>query len=168
LISTGQPEAHVVGEFGRLQIAEVPAHVTPFVGMQVRETGIRQQTGCSVVGFWERGKLRPAYPQTEVHAGSALVCAGTAPQIAAFNAGLPKREERIPPVLVIGAGRVGWAVIQALKRKGLPVHAIDRTDAVLASLAATAAATLAGDAGSSGPRARRHPRRSVGGPDDKR
>jgi Trk K+ transport system NAD-binding subunit len=145
-IDVGQPEAHVVGEFGRLQIAEVPAHQTPFVGMQVRETGIRQQTGVSVVGFWERGKLRPAYPQTEVHAGSVLVCAGTAPQIAAFNAGLPEREERIPPVLVIGAGKVGWAATQALKRKVLPVHAVDRTDAALASLAATADATLAGDA----------------------
>ena len=33
-IDVGQPEAHVVGEFGRLQIAELPAHDTPFVGLR--------------------------------------------------------------------------------------------------------------------------------------
>ncbi len=145
-IDVGQPEAHVVGEFGRLQIAELPAHDTPFVGVRVRDTRLRQQTGVSVVGFWERGKLRPAYPQTEIQSGSVLVIAGTAPQIAALNALLPKGEARVPPVLVIGAGKVGQAAAQALKRKGLPVHAIDRTDAALASLAGAVDATFAGDA----------------------
>jgi Trk K+ transport system NAD-binding subunit len=145
-IDVGQPEAHVVGEFGRLQIAELPAHDTPFVGLPVRDTRLRQQTGLSVVGFWERGKLRPAYPQTEIQSGSVLVIAGTAPQIAALNALLPKGEVRVPPVLVIGAGKVGQAAAQALKRKGLPVHAIDRTDAALASLAGAVDATFAGDA----------------------
>jgi voltage-gated potassium channel len=145
-IDVGQPEAHVVGEFGRLQIAELPAHDTPFVGVRVRDTRLRQQTGVSVVGFWERGKLRPAYPQTEIQSGSVLVIAGTAPQIAALNALLPKGEARVPPVLVIGAGKVGQAAAQALKRKGLPVHAIDRTDAALASLAEAVDATFAGDA----------------------
>jgi hypothetical protein len=55
----------VVGEFRGLQIAELPAHDTPLVGKAVRDTRLRQQTGLSVVGFWERGKLRPAYLQTE-------------------------------------------------------------------------------------------------------
>ncbi|MFN2444936.1 MAG: TrkA family potassium uptake protein [Vicinamibacterales bacterium] len=145
-INAGQPEAHVVGEFGRLQIAELPAHDTPFVGVQVRDTKLRQQTGLSVVGFWERGKLRPAYPQTEIQSGSVLVIAGTAPQIAALNALLPTGDGRVPPVLVIGAGKVGQATAQALKRKGLPVHAIDRTNAALASVADVVDATFAGDA----------------------
>jgi len=145
-IDAGQPEAHVVGEFGRLQIAELAAHDTPFVGMRLRDTKLRQQTGLSVVGFWERGKLRPAYPQTEIQSGSVLVMAGTAPQIAALNALLPKGEGRVPPVLVIGAGKVGQAAAHALKRKGLPVHAIDRTDAALVSVADAVDATFAGDA----------------------
>lgn len=145
-IDVGQPEAHVVGEFGRLQIAELPAHDTPFVGTQVRDTKLRQQTGLSLVGFWERGKLRPAYPQTEIQAGSVLVIAGTAPQIAALNALLPKGEGRVPLVLVIGAGKVGQAAAQALKRKGLPVHAIDKTEPALATVAGVVDATFAGDA----------------------
>jgi Trk K+ transport system NAD-binding subunit len=145
-IDVGRPEAHVVGEFGRLQIAELPAHDTSFVGMQVRDTKLRQQTGLSVVGFWQRGKLRPAYPQTEIQSESVLVVAGTAPQIAALNALLPKGEDRVPPVLVIGAGKVGQAAAMALKRKGLPVHAIDRTDAALAPVANAADSMFAGDA----------------------
>jgi Trk K+ transport system NAD-binding subunit len=145
-VDVGQPEAHVVGEFGGLQIAELPAHDTQFVGVRVRDTGLRQRTGLSIVGFWERGKLRPAYPQTDIQSGSVLVLAGTASQIAALNALLPRGSDRLPPVLVIGAGKVGKAAAQALKRKGLPVHAIDRTDAALASLRDVVDATFAGDA----------------------
>jgi len=145
-IDAGRPEAHVVGEFGRLQVAELPAHDTAFVGKRLRETHLRRQTGLSVVGFWERGKLRPAYPDTAVQADSVLVVAGTAPQIAALNALLPKGHGLIPPVVVIGAGKVGQAAARALKRKGLPVHAIDRTPAALDSLSGSAAAVFAGDA----------------------
>jgi voltage-gated potassium channel len=145
-IDAGRPEAHVVGEFGTLQIAELPAHDTPFAGRRVRDTRLREQTGLSIVGFWERGKLRPANPETAIDAGSVLVVAGTAGQIGALNALLPAGSAGVPPVLVIGAGKVGQAAAQSLARKKLPVHAVDRTDAVLASLAGTVAGTFAGDA----------------------
>jgi hypothetical protein len=68
-VDTGRPEAHVVGEFRGLQLAELPARDTPFVGTTVRDTRLRQQTGLSVVGFWERGKLHPAFPQTTIQSG---------------------------------------------------------------------------------------------------
>jgi Trk K+ transport system NAD-binding subunit len=145
-IDVGHPEAHVVGEFKGLQIAELPAHDTRLVGMRVRDTRLRQQTGLSVVGLWERGKLHPAYPDTEIQSGSVLVLAGTEPQVAALNALLPKSHDRIPPILVIGAGKVGQAAARALRQKGLPVHAIDRTEAAVASLADDVDATFAGDA----------------------
>jgi voltage-gated potassium channel len=77
-IDIGRPEAHVVGEVHALQIAELPAHDTPFAGQTVRDTKLRQQTGLSVVGLWERGKLRPAYPQTRIQSNSVLVVAGPA------------------------------------------------------------------------------------------
>src|SRR5688572_23556119 len=145
-VDTGKPEAHVVGEFRRLQIAELPAHDTPFVGKTVRDTRLRQQTGLSVVGFWERGRLRPAFPQTEIRPDSVLVVAGLATQIAALNAQLPGVDGPTVPVLVIGAGKVGQAAARALKRKGLAVHAIDRTAAALAPLAGDVDATFPGDA----------------------
>ncbi|HVL69365.1 MAG TPA: NAD-binding protein [Vicinamibacterales bacterium] len=145
-IETGRPEAHVVGEFRGLQIAELPARDTPFTGKSVRETKLRQQTGLSVVGFWERGKLRPAYPDTQIQPDSVLVVAGTGPQVTTLNALLPDRGDSSTPVLVIGAGKVGQAAARALKKKGLPVHAIDRTDSALAPLADEVDAVFAGDA----------------------
>ena len=106
---SGRPEAHVVGEFGRLQVAELPAHDTPFVGKSVRDTRLRQQTGLSVVGFWERGRLRPAYPHHRDPLGQRARRRRHGAQIAALNALLPAGEAAFPPVLVIGAGKVGQA-----------------------------------------------------------
>jgi voltage-gated potassium channel len=146
-VDTGKPEAHVVGEFQGLQIAELPAHDTPFASRTVRETRLRQQTGISVVGLWERGKLRPAYPDTRVQVDSVLVLAGLPSQIAALNALLPKGDGTAPPpVIVIGAGKVGQAAARSLKQKGLRVHVIDRSDAALAPLAREVDAVFPGDA----------------------
>jgi len=145
-VDAGRREAHVVGAFRQLQIAELPARDTPFVGKTVRDTRLRQQTGLSVVGFWERGKLRPAYPQTEVRADSVLVVAGSAAQIAALNGLLPGGGDASRPVLVIGAGKVGQAAARSLKRKGLAVRAIDRSESALAPLAGDIEAAFAGDA----------------------
>ena len=142
---TGKPEAHVIGEFRSLQLAELPAHDTPFVGQTVRDTRLRQQTGLSVVGFWARGKLLPAYPQTQIDAASVLILAGTRPQIAALNALLPAGESGFP-VLIVGAGKVGQAAAASLQRKGVAVHAIDRTPAALEPLAGTVDAVFSGDA----------------------
>jgi Trk K+ transport system NAD-binding subunit len=145
-VDVGRPEAHIVGEFRSLQIAELPAHDTPFVGKSVRDTHLRQTVGVSVVGFWERGKLRPAYPQTDIQPQSVLVVAGTAGQIAAINAMLPERAGVPPAVLVIGAGKVGQAAALALKRKGLRVHVIDRKESALKAIGHDVDAIFPGDA----------------------
>jgi voltage-gated potassium channel len=145
-VDAGRLEAHVVGEFKRLQIAELPVRDTMFAGTTIRDTRLRQTTGLSVVGFWERGKLRPAYPDTAIQLDSVLVVAGTGPQIAALNALLPKRPDASAPVLVIGAGKVGQAAVRALRRKGLRVHLIDRTEAALAPMASEVEGKFAGDA----------------------
>ena len=141
----GKPEAHIIGEFRGLQIAELPAHATPFVGQTVRDTRLRQQTGLSIVGLWARGKLRPAYPQTPIEPTSVLVVAGTRPQIAALNALLPVGNGAAP-VLIVGAGKVGQAAAASLKRKGVAVHAVDRTAAALEPLAGAVDAVFTGDA----------------------
>ena len=145
-VDTGRREAHVVGDFKGLQIAEFPVRDTIFAGSTIRDTRLRQTTGLSVVGFWERGKLRPAYPDTAVQPDSLLVVAGTSEQIGALNALLPQGGEMSAPVLVVGAGKVGQAAVKALNRKGVRVHVIDRTETVLAPLAADVAGVFAGDA----------------------
>lgn len=145
-VDIGRPEAHVVGEFRGLQIAEFPAKGTSFAGLAVQDTRLRQQTGLSVVGFWERGKLQPATPQTVIQADSVLVVAGTAAQVVRFNALLPRGEDETPPVLVIGAGRVGVATVRSLQRKGVHVHVIDRRESALRITGLNSEMVFAGDA----------------------
>jgi Trk K+ transport system NAD-binding subunit len=145
-VDIGRAEAHVIGEFRSLQIAELPARDTPFVGKTVRDTRLRQLTGLSVVGFWERGKLHPAFPQTEIQSDSVLVVAGTEAQVTSLSALLPPADNSFPPVIIIGAGKVGQAATSSLKRKGARVHAIDRSERALATLADDAHALFPGDA----------------------
>jgi Trk K+ transport system NAD-binding subunit len=142
----GRAEAHIVGAFRQLLIAELRAQDTDLTDVAVRDTKLRQRTGVSVVGLWERGKLRPAYPHTIIGLHSVVVVAGTAKQIASLNALLPQGRNSDSPVLVIGAGKVGYAATRSLKKKGVRVHAIDRTDAALMPLAGEADAVYAGDA----------------------
>jgi Trk K+ transport system NAD-binding subunit len=144
-VAAGRAEAHVIGTLGDLQIAEVPARDTPFVGLTVRDTHLRQRTGLSLVGFWERGRLRPAYPHSEIQRDSVVVVAGRRDQMDALNRVIGAAAGS-PLVLIIGAGKVGQAAARALRRKGLTVHAIDKTIAALDSLQKEVDAVFAGDA----------------------
>jgi Trk K+ transport system NAD-binding subunit len=145
-VDAGKAEAHVIGHFRNLQLAELPARDTPFVGQTVKDTRLRERTGLSLVGLWERGTLKPAYPSTVIDHDSVMVVAGAAPQVSALNGLVDQARSTSGPVLVIGAGKVGQAVARALRRKELQVHAIDRSAAALASLAADVDAVFAGDA----------------------
>jgi voltage-gated potassium channel len=144
-VSAGRAEAHVIGALGELQIAEIPARDTPFAGMTVRDTHLRQRTGLNLVGFWERGRLRPAYPYSEIKRDSVIVVTGQREQLDALNAAVGVTSSS-PLVLIIGAGKVGQAAARALRRKGLTVHAIDKTEHALGSLAGLVDAVFAGDA----------------------
>ena len=145
-VRAGRAEAHVIGAFRDLQIAELPARDTPFVGRTVRDTGLRRDTGVSIVGFWERGKLRPASPAAGIQPESVIVMAGTSAQMARVNGLLTAATGPEPLVLVIGAGKVGQAAARALRRKGLMVHGIDRSPAALATMADACEHVFAGDA----------------------
>lgn len=145
-VDAGKAEAHVIGHFRNLQLAELPARDTPFVDQSVKDTRLRERTGLSLVGLWERGTLKPAYPHTVIDHDSVLVVAGTATQVSALNGLVDQVRTASGPVLVIGAGKVGQAVARALRRKQLQVHAIDRSAAALATLAADVDGVFAGDA----------------------
>ncbi|HNV03495.1 MAG TPA: NAD-binding protein [Vicinamibacterales bacterium] len=145
-VEAGAAEAHVIGAFGDLLIAELPARGTPFAGSSVRDTRLRERTGLNLVGLWERGRLLPAYPQTLIRPDSVVVVAGTAGHIAALGRLLPASGAEPRPVIVIGAGTVGRAAALALKRKGLQVHVIERDEAALALLAGTVDRAFQGDA----------------------
>jgi voltage-gated potassium channel len=144
-VSAGRAEAHVIGTLGELQIAEVPVRDTPFAGLTVRDTHLRQRTGLNVVGFWERGQLRPAYPHSEIKPDAVIVVTGRREQIDALNR-VVGTSETSRLVLIIGAGKVGQAASRALRRKGLTVHAIDKTTHALESMRALVDDVFVGDA----------------------
>lgn len=145
-VHAGKVEAHIVGEVRNLQLAELPARDTPFVGQSVKDTRLRERTGLSLVGLWTRGSLCPAYPQTPIAFDSVLVVAGTAAQVSKLNALVEARHDHPGAVLVIGAGKVGQAAARALRAKHLAVHAVDRSAAALETLVAHTTAVFAGDA----------------------
>lgn len=145
-VDTGGSDAHVIGAYRGLQIAELPARDTVLAGQTVRDTRLRERTGVSVVGLWERGKLRPAFPDSIIQSDGVIVLAGTESQIAALNALMPGQEGTPPPVLIIGAGKVGHAAARALTRKGVRIHAIDRSESALEPMREDGVTLFAGDA----------------------
>jgi Trk K+ transport system NAD-binding subunit len=139
-------DAHVIGAYRGLQIAELTARDTLLAGQTVRATRLRERTGLSVVGLWEHGRLRPAFPDSTIHANGVVVLAGTAPQIAALDALTAGDSRVVTPVLIIGAGKVGVAAAEALRRKGVEVHAIDRNPSALEPMREAGAVLFPGDA----------------------
>jgi voltage-gated potassium channel len=144
-VDTGRVEAHVIGSFRGVQVAELPVRDTVLSGALVRDTRLRELTGLSVVGLWQRGRLQPAFPHTELRSDVVVVVAGSAAQIGALNT-LIARPGTTAPVLVIGAGKVGQAAARALKQKALVVYALDHDEKSLATLEPFVDAIHAGDA----------------------
>jgi len=145
-ISAGQGHADVIGEFKGLQIAEFPAHNTPLAGRNVRETRMRETMGLNIVGVWQRGRLRPAFPDTQIVDQSVVVVVGAPEQIGELNSLLQLPHVHDEPILVIGGGKVGRAATRALKRKGIPVHVLDRDERVHDKLADICDQHFVGDA----------------------
>jgi Trk K+ transport system NAD-binding subunit len=123
-------EAHVIGKFKNLLIAEFPVHRTPLAGCTIRDTQLRQVAGVNVVAVWERGKLVPARPDTLLSEWSVPVVVGTEEQVQELNSLIELFDQNRNPVLVIGGGQVGRAAAAALKRKGVPVNLIEHDAAV--------------------------------------
>lgn len=118
-------EAHVIGKFKNLLIAEFPVHRTPLAGCTIRDTQLRQVAGVNVVAVWERGRLISARPDTVLSEWSVPVVVGTEEQVQELNSLIELFDQNRNPVLVIGGGQVGRAAAEALKRKDVPVHLIE-------------------------------------------
>ena len=148
-VSTAQVEAHIIGRFKSLVIAELPAANTPLANRMVRDTKLRETCGLNIVGIWERGRLRPAFPDIMITDRAVVVLVGTETQVGALNQLLPDAKVARDLVLVIGSGKVGLAAVQALKRNKrnqIPVHVLDRNERAVDRLKDLADAWFVGDA----------------------
>lgn len=56
--------ANVIGGFEQLLIAEAPAMRTSLEGKTLIQSNLREKTGVTVVGLWERGRFKMPQPQT--------------------------------------------------------------------------------------------------------
>jgi Trk K+ transport system NAD-binding subunit len=142
---TRYSSAHVIGQFEDLFIAEFLVYRTPLVGKTLVDAQLRQATGVNVVGVWERGRLQQAGPKTLLRDSSIPVVVGTQGQIDALENQIRSEVENGHPVIVVGAGRVGRATAEALLRKGLHVHLLDRDPNVIAQMQPFEGETFVGE-----------------------
>ncbi|HEX2190433.1 MAG TPA: NAD-binding protein [Longimicrobiaceae bacterium] len=122
----GESRVSVVGRFGELVIAEAPATGTPLVGRTLRDGRLRQATGLTVVGLWERGNFGVPGPDTPIESSTVLVLAGSEEQLARFEELTVIYNRPEAPVLVLGGGRVGRAVARALRERGVPHRIVEK------------------------------------------
>ncbi|MCH8566812.1 MAG: NAD-binding protein [Balneolales bacterium] len=122
----GSARVHVIGRFDQLVIGEAPAIDTPLVGKTIAESQLRQTTGVSVIGVWERGKFIPAMPDTMINKHTVLVLAGKVEQLRNYDEyfGIYHADDR--PVIIIGGGRVGEATAASLEQRKMDYKLVEK------------------------------------------
>lgn len=126
-ISGGFSVVHVIGRFGELMIAEATAQQTTLAGKTLRESGLRERTGVTVLGVWNRGAFESAHPDTRVDEKMMVVLAGTAEQLEKYETLICRDvEPESGPVVIIGGGRVGRAAGAFLERQGMDYRIVEQ------------------------------------------
>lgn len=128
-VSGSDAAAHVIGEFDELLFAEAPVGPMDPAGETVRESKLRDRTGVTVLGVWQRGRFEIAGPETRIEPGTVMVLAGREADIARYNRLYDHNSTNREPIIVIGGGRVGRAVGRALAARKLEYHIIERDPA---------------------------------------
>lgn len=119
--------SRVIGEFGKLLIAEAQAPPA-LVGRPLLESGLRANTGLVVGGVWDGGKLEVARPTTVPTVTSTFVLAGTREELDAYDDAFATRRRPEAPVVIIGGGRVGRAAGRALAAEGMDYWIIEQQE----------------------------------------
>lgn len=126
----GDGRAGIIGRFGDLLIAEAPVTGTPLAGKRLADSRLREATGLTVVGIWERGRFEPPTPESLLGPSTALVLAGTEAQLARFAELMVIYGAPDAPVLIVGGGRVGRAVAAALEEREVPWRIVEKNAAM--------------------------------------
>lgn len=129
--------ANIIGNFEDLLIAEAPAMRTHLEGQRLRDLGLRQKCGITVVGIWERGLFESPHPDTMINSTSVLVLAGTAKQLEAYDHSFAiscANYQADAPVLILGGGRVGCATADSLAANQVRYKIVEKNMAVIKRL----------------------------------
>lgn len=119
-------KSHVIGQFGDLLIAEAAAAGTPLVDRTLRDIRLSEHAKVTVIGVWERGKFVISGPETQIHATSVLVLAGTRAQLDEYDSLFCIYNASTAPVVILGGGRVGRATAKALAERGFDYRIVER------------------------------------------
>jgi Trk K+ transport system NAD-binding subunit len=126
--------ANVIGEFDELLIAEASAMRTPLEGKTIMQSNLREKTGVTVVGLWERGQFKMPQPQTRINSTTVLVLAGSAEQLKKYDKIFSiYRDYRTTntPVLILGGGRVGHAAAQILEERQIAYKVVEKNSRLI-------------------------------------
>ena len=118
--------SQVIGEFGELLVAEATAP-DALVGPPLLETGLRQRTGLTVAGVWDRGTFSVARPSSVLTPSCTLVLAGSRGQLDTYDELFGRdRAAAGGPVIIIGGGRVGQAASRNLDAAGVDHRIVEK------------------------------------------
>jgi len=127
-LNAGHAQAHVIGAFRDVFLAEFPIYHTPLAGRTIRETQLREAIGVNIVGVFDQARFIAATPDLRLTHQSVPIVLGTKRDIQALDEFLVIYDTNYNPVIVVGAGKVGSAATSALARKEVPTHVIDRVE----------------------------------------
>ncbi len=116
---------HVIGQFDQLFIAEATANGTPLIGKTIAEARLREMTGLSVIGVWERGEFQSTHPESVISTNTVLVLAGSEQQLARYDELFCIYHRNEAPVVIIGSGRVGRATGAALSEREIDYRIVE-------------------------------------------
>jgi Trk K+ transport system NAD-binding subunit len=109
-----------------LEVAELRLHAgSPLAGATIRNTGIRTQTGATIVGMWVGGELVRQPPvDTLLEPGSILIVVGSQKAIDRLGE-VATAAPRRGPFLLIGHSQLGEKVTELLRDAGEDVLVLD-------------------------------------------
>lgn len=145
-VNTQHAESHAIGQYEDLLIAELPIHNTPLVSKIIRDTGLRQKFGVSIVGIWERGRLQPIKGDEVLTHDSVLVIIGNKEQLHNIDELFHDYNVNPNPVLLIGGGRVGLEAAKSLHKNGVLVNVVEKDPEVCKKVSPFCNQVFSGDA----------------------
>lgn len=125
--------SNTIGNIGTLLIAEAPVMRTSLVGKTIRGSRIREATGVTIVGLWERGQFEIPSAETQLNSTTVLLLAGSADQLKSYDQQFTGYRKLEAPVIVLGGGRVGRAAAAVLEQNGIDYRVIEKKEKLVVS-----------------------------------
>jgi len=122
----GDAMAHKIGQFDSLLIAEANVAGTPLIGKTLKESKLREMTGLTISGAWDRGQFKTAQPEMQITPNTVLVLAGSRQELNNYNELFCIYHTNQEPVVIIGGGKVGRATSQALEKRGIDYRVVEK------------------------------------------